>query len=121
MGVTGSGKTTVGRLLAEEVGWKYFDADDFHPAANVEKMRSGIPLTDADRGPWLAQLREVIKDCLQRNESAIFACSALKESYRTTLAINDHVKIVYLKGDYDLIKRRLQARRDHYMNPDLLD
>jgi gluconokinase len=121
MGVTGSGKTTVGRLFAENVGWKYFDADDFHSAANIEKMKRGIALNDADRKSWLESLREVIRDCLERNEPAVLACSALKESYRRILLVDERVKLVYLKGDHDLIKQRLNKRRQHYMNPKLLD
>jgi gluconokinase len=121
MGVTGSGKTTVGRLLAAELGWSYYDADDFHPPANVEKMRSGVPLNDADRQPWLETLRDLIRNCLERNEAAILGCSALKESYRRFLLLDERVELIYLKGDYDLIRQRLLKRRGHYMNPKLLD
>jgi gluconokinase len=121
MGVSGSGKTTVGRLLAQEVGWQHFDADDFHPAANIEKMKRGLPLNDADREPWLLRLREVISSCLERNESAVLSCSALKESYRSILAIDEAVHFVYLQGSSDLIRQRLSNRSDHYMNPVLLD
>ncbi|HEU5237985.1 MAG TPA: gluconokinase [Pyrinomonadaceae bacterium] len=121
MGVTGSGKTTIGRKLAESLGWKYFDADDFHSTANVGKMRSGVPLTDEDRKPWLESLRRLIQNSLANNEPAILACSALKQSYREVLLVDDRVKFVYLKGDYNLIKKRLTARSNHYMNPSLLD
>ncbi len=120
MGVTGSGKTTVGRLLAEHLGWTYFDADDFHSETNIKRMRSGIPLTDDDRRLWLARLRELVRDCLLRNENAVLACSALKESYRKFLLIDERVKLVYLKGDYEMIRERLTERRDHYMDPALL-
>ena len=120
MGVTGSGKTTIGRLFAESLGWKFFDADDFHPAANIEKMKRGVPLNDADREPWLSRVRRVISDCIERNESAVIACSALKESYRKFLSISESVKIVYLKGEPDVLEQRLRSRSDHYMNPDLL-
>ncbi len=121
MGVTGSGKTTVGQNLAASLGWQYFDADEFHSAANIEKMKSGVPLNDADRKPWLESLQRVIRDSLKKAEPAVLACSALKESYRDMLLIDERVRFVYLKGDYDLIKERLRARSDHYMNPDLLD
>lgn len=121
MGVTGSGKTTVGQLLTADVGWKYFDADDFHTAANIEKMKQGVPLNDADREPWLLRLREVIRECLATNEPAIFSCSALKESYRELLMIDDRVQLVYLKGTAQLISQRLKNRSDHYMNPALLE
>ena len=121
MGVTGSGKTTVGSQLSEELGWSYYDADDFHPRANVEKMRSGTPLDDADRRPWLEALRDLIRNCLEQDESAVLACSALKGSYREYLLIDGRVRLIYLKGDYGLIQKRLSDRRGHFMNPGLLD
>ena len=121
MGVTGSGKTTVGRLLARKLGWKYFDADDFHPAGNLDKMRSGIALDDNDRQPWLEGLRDLIRDSLKSGENAVLACSALKEKYRRLLLIDERVKLVFLKGDFQLIRRRLRKRRGHYMNPALLE
>jgi gluconokinase len=121
MGVTGSGKTTIGRLLSEELGWKYYDADDYHPASNIEKMKSGFPLDDADRRPWLEALRDLIRDCLERGETAILACSALKESYREFLMIDKRVRLIYLKGKRELIQERLSQRRGHYMNPELLN
>ena len=121
MGVTGSGKTAVGQNLAASLGWQYFDADEFHSAANIEKMKSGVPLNDADRKPWLESLQRVIRDSLKNAEPAVLACSALKKSYRDMLLIDERVRFVYLKGDYDLIKERLRARSDHYMNPSLLD
>jgi gluconokinase len=121
MGVTGSGKTTIGRLLSKEPGWKFYDADDFHPPANVEKMKSGIPLNDDDRRPWLDALSHLVRDCLERCENAVLACSALKESYREFLLVDERVKLIYLKGDYALIQKRLNERRGHYMNPRLLD
>lgn len=121
MGVTGSGKTTTGRKLAESLGWKYFDADDFHSAANVAKMRSGVALNDDDRKPWLESLQRLIQTSLMNGEPAVLACSALKQSYRDMLLIDERVKLVYLKGDYDLIKARLSLRSDHYMNPALLE
>jgi gluconokinase len=121
MGVSGSGKSTVGKKLAESLGWKYFDADDFHSKANVQKMKSGVPLTDADREPWLHELRDLIKDCLEKKTDAVLACSALKEIYRKHLLVNDDVRLVYLKGDQDMIEDRLNRRRGHFMNPALLE
>jgi gluconokinase len=119
-GVSGSGKSTVGRLLAEELGWKFYEADDFHSDASVEKMRNGTPLDDADRRLWLETLRDLIRDCLARGESAVLACSALKKSYRMFLFIDERVQFVYLKGNYEVIQNRLGSRRGHFMNPALL-
>ena len=121
MGVSGSGKTTIGRRLADELGWKFYDGDDFHPRANVEKMAHGVPLDDEDRAPWLESLRDLIRSCLVRGESAVLACSALKRSYREYLLIDENVKLVYLKGDYELIEDRLEGRRGHFMKPKMLD
>ncbi|MGH7960848.1 MAG: gluconokinase [Candidatus Binatia bacterium] len=121
MGVTGSGKTTVGRLLSQELGWKFYDADDFHPPANIGKMKQGIPLGDDDRIPWLEKLRDLVRTCLERDENAVLACSALKEAYREYLLINTQVTLVYLRGDPDLLRERLQQRRGHFMDPKLLD
>jgi gluconokinase len=120
MGVTGVGKTTIGRLVAQDLGWAFLDADDFHPPANVAKMRSGVPLTDADREPWLTALRAEIDARLARGESAVFACSALKQSYRDRLHANAAVCFVHLRGDAALIRARLLARSGHYMDPGLL-
>lgn len=121
MGVTGSGKTTAGRKLAESLGWKYFDADDFHSAGNVAKMKSGVPLNDEDRKPWLESLQCLIQESLTNDQPAVLSCSALKQIYREILIIDERVKLVYLKGDHDLIKARLSARSNHYMNPTLLE
>jgi gluconokinase len=121
MGVAGCGKTSVGKLLSESLGWRYFDADDFHPPANINKMANGIPLNDADRQPWLESLQRLITDNLDNHQSAVVACSALKQSYRNMLLVDERVLLVYLKGSYDLIAERLSARGEHYMNPDLLD
>lgn len=121
MGVTGSGKTTVGRQLSGDLGWAYYDADDFHPRANVEKMSAGVPLDDADRIPWLETLRDLIRRTLERGENGVLACSALKKSYREYLLIDERVRLIHLRGDYQLIQKRLSARREHYMNPALLD
>ena len=122
MGVAGSGKTTVGSLLAERLGWPFFDADDFHPEANLEKMRGGMALSDADRLPWLERLRELIVDCLGRNQSAVLACSALKESYRRTLAEGDpRVRFVFLQVDPEVLAQRLEQRTGHFFARPLLD
>lgn len=121
MGVSGSGKSTVGELLAERTGATFYDADDFHPRANVEKMRSGLPLTDEDRWPWLEELRALITSCLERGERAVLACSALKEEYRECLQVDGQVKFVYLKGDYSLIEERLKHRHGHFMKQGLLE
>lgn len=120
MGVSGSGKTTVGKLLAERMGCGFSDADDFHPAANVEKMRAGIPLTDDDRWPWLKALRQAIEEWEAAGKSHVVACSALKDTYRDVLSPKDDVVFVYLKGDAKTIASRLKARKGHYMNPTLL-
>ncbi len=121
IGPSGCGKTTVGRLLAETLEWDFYDADDFHSQENVDKMRSGIPLTDQDRKPWLLGLSDQIKGWNQNNGNAILACSALKASYRTLLGVDQkEVLTVYLKGDFDLLAKRLGARQGHYMNPSLL-
>jgi gluconokinase len=119
-GVSGVGKTTVGKLLARELGWRFLEADDFHPAANLEKMRSGHPLTDKDRWPWLEQLRQQIERSLSAEENAVLACSALKRSYRDHLRISDEVKFVFLRGDYALVEKQLRSRHGHFMNAKLL-
>lgn len=121
MGVSGSGKTSVGEALAEQLGWDFYDADDFHPADNVAKMASGIPLNDSDRAPWLASLHDLISASLKMDRPGVLACSALKERYRRKLLEgNPDVKIVYLKGSYELIWSRMSARKDHYMKPHML-
>jgi carbohydrate kinase (thermoresistant glucokinase family) len=120
MGVSGSGKTTVGELLAQELSWSFRDADAFHPPANVAKMSRGIPLDDSDRAPWLAAIRAHIESTLARGESGIVTCSALKESYRAA-AIPDpqRVKLVHLEGDFNLILDRMK-QREHFMKPEML-
>lgn len=121
MGVTGSGKTTIGVRLAADLGWEFCDADDLHPTANVEKMRGGVPLTDEDRAPWLELVRERIETNLRDGRGLVVACSALKAAYRERLLDGgDDVRLVYLKGDYEEIERRLFARQGHFMNPSLL-
>ena len=119
-GVSGAGKTTVGELLARELGWHFYEADDFHSPANIEKMRRGVPLTDEDRRPWLENLRELIKRCVASNENAVLACSALKRVYRKHLRVSVEVKLVFLRGDYGLVAKQLRHRRGHFMNPELL-
>ena len=119
-GVSGSGKTTVGKLLAKRLGWRFYEADDFHSQANVNKMRRGIALTDEDRWPWLVKLRKLIKRCVESDENAVMACSALKRAYRDRLRISAEVKFVFLRGDYALITEQLRRRRGHFMAPGLL-
>jgi gluconokinase len=119
-GVSGAGKTTIGKLLADEVGWRLYEADDFHSPANIEKMRSGVPLTDQDRWPWLENLRKLIKQRVEARENAVLACSALKRAYRERLRFSEEVKFVFLRGDYALIENQLRRRRGHFMNPALL-
>jgi gluconokinase len=120
MGVSGVGKTTIGQALAEQLGWRFADADDFHSAANIEKMRAGIPLDDAARAPWLQSLHDAIVGWIATGESVVLACSALKEAYRQQLRVGSEVKLVYLHGDVSLIAQRLYGRHGHYMNPELL-
>lgn len=121
MGVSGSGKTTVGSLLAHDLGWHFYDADDFHSAQNVAKMRAGIPLTDEDREDWLNALASLISDHLERSQPGVLACSALKQRYRDTLRVDPlRVKFVYLKGSEALIADRMHARAGHFMPPGLL-
>ena len=120
MGVTGSGKSTVGRLLARQLRWQFYEGDDFHPPANVEKMKRGVPLDDRDRRPWLKAIRESLRAAVDRGENAVIACSALKVSYRRMLQIRGKVIFVYLKASVPLIQRRLKKRTGHFMNPDLI-
>jgi len=121
IGVSGVGKTAIGQLLAEDLGWQFYEGDDFHPQANIDKMRQGIPLTDADRAPWLAALNRLIRDLVREGRSAVVACSALKQEYRDRLLRDTQDGcIIYLKGDYDLIRKRLHERPGHFMKANLL-
>lgn len=123
MGVTGTGKTTVGEALAARTGWQFADADDFHSAANRAKMHAGIPLTDEDRGPWLESLHKQILAWLRDGVNGILACSALKETYRTELTDGTGpraVRFVFLSGPPGLIRQRMEARHGHYMPESLL-
>jgi gluconokinase len=120
MGVVGAGKTTVGSLLAQELVWQFADADDFHSAANKEKIRQGIGLTDEDRGPWLVRLRAAIEDWIAQKQNVVFACSALKRKYRQELDAGPEVRFVYLKGSTALIARRLHARTGHFADEHIL-
>lgn len=133
MGVSGSGKTSIGKRLAKTIICEFADADDFHPRANKEKMRSGVPLTDEDRLPWLQDLRKLISDHQSESKSLILACSALKQNYRRVLEGTEDesqqqstskqqskVIFVWLKVDFETVQKRLKKRRHEFMNPDLL-
>jgi len=121
MGVSGSGKTTVGELLAADLGWAFWDGDQLHPPANIAKMSAGIPLTDADRAPWLAAIRASIDRRLARKENGVVACSALREQYRHLLVSDPaQVKVVCLWGDFGLIAQRMLRRKGHFMKENLL-
>ncbi|WP_434149207.1 gluconokinase [Methylocaldum gracile subsp. desertum] len=121
LGVSGSGKSTIGQRLAERLRWPFFDGDDFHPVQNIEKMARGQPLTDADREPWLDRLAELIETSVATGRSAVIACSALRHSYRKRLARGHReVVFVYLKGSFELIRERLARRQEHFMPLDLL-
>ena len=122
IGVSGSGKTTVSEQLAKTLNYEFQDADDFHPFQNIEKMRQNIPLTDQDRQPWLQTLQDAIQQWLKQNKNVILACSALKQDYRKQLLVNpQQMQLVYLKGSYELIEKRLKQRSNHYMKVELLE
>ena len=122
MGVSGCGKTTVGKLLAKSLGGEFFDGDDFHPEGNVEKMRSGVPLTDADRHGWLRKLNEFLLERENAEATTVLACSALKQAYRDKLAAGISItpRLVFLRGTFETIWDRMKARKDHYMPASLL-
>ena len=122
MGVSGSGKSTLGRALANSLSWHFIEGDDFHPPENVDKMSRGEPLDDADRQPWLAALNARLREHAAAREGAVLACSALKKAYRETLSSKvDDLHFVFLRGDPEVILRRLARRRGHFMPPSLLD
>ncbi len=122
MGIAGSGKTTVGTLLAERLGWRFMDADDFHPAANVAKMARGEPLDDGDRAPWLEAMRAALAETIAKKSDVVLACSALKQGYRDRLSIDPAMmRWVYLKGDTQLLAARLAGRKGHFMKAGMLD
>jgi gluconokinase len=121
MGVSGSGKTTIGALLAKSLKWRFYEGDDLHSAANRSKMSHGIPLTDADRLPWLHRIRQLIERLLAQGLDAVITCSALKQSYREVIVSDPRqVRVVYLKGSPNLIKARLGERTGHFMPSSLL-
>ena len=120
MGPAGSGKTTVGKMLAAQLKWDFYDGDNFHSPANIEKMSRGIPLSDDDRIPWLNSIREAILQWDAQHRNVVLACSALKRSYRELLQINSNVKLVYLKGSYELLRQRLHSRKGHYAGERIL-
>lgn len=121
-GVSGSGKTTVGRALASSLGWSFHDADDLHSAENIERMRQGLALDDAMREPWLRRVRAVIEDALRDGRGAVVACSALKAKYRRILSEGlEPVRFVFLDAERELLKDRLAERRDHFAGPALID
>jgi gluconokinase len=120
MGVCGCGKSTIGEALADSLGWPFYDADEFHPAANVAKMAAGQPLDDSDRWPWLDRIADELRQVLARGGHAVLACSALKEAYRERLRRAGDVRFIYLKGDAPTIAARLAARTHKYMPSSLL-
>ena len=121
MGPMGSGKTTIGKMLAGKLGWLFYDGDSFHPKENVEKMRAGIALTDGDRRLWLEKLRDSIQHWLKERQDTILACSALKQAYRNILGVDQKtVRTVYLKGSYQLLRERIEERQHPYMDKNLL-
>lgn len=115
MGVSGTGKTTVGKLLSEQLGYPFFDGDDFHPEENIKKMASGTPLNDDDRKEWLLKLNQLAVE--KQDMGAVIACSALKKAYRSLLraGMGSNLRFIYLEGSYDLVKSRLENRKDHFM------
>ena len=120
MGTTGAGKTTIGNLLAAQLGWQFADADSFHPPANIDKMSHGIPLNDEDRAPWLAAMRGAILEWIAAGKNVVLACSALKRAYRDELRAGPEVRIIYLKGNYALFAERIHQRHGHFAGEGIL-
>ena len=120
MGTTGAGKTTVGKLLAARLGWIFLDADDFHPPANIEKIKHGIPLTDADRLPWLEKIHSELVRLSAAAKNVVLACSALKQSYRDQLSAGLEIHIVYLRGSYEQMRRHIEHRHGHFAGESIL-
>ncbi|MEX2346710.1 MAG: gluconokinase [Balneolaceae bacterium] len=123
MGVSGCGKTVIGNLLSKKLGLPFFDGDEFHPGSNIKKMESGRPLTDNDRLPWLNHIADKMEHLDEQNQGGIFACSALKKTYRNILRRKQEtdIRFIYLKGERELIARRLSERENHFMPAELLD
>jgi len=120
MGTTGAGKTTIGKLITMRLGWTFLDADDFHPPANIEKMKHGIPLTDADRAPWLGNIHSRLQQLAAENKNAVLACSALKQSYRDTLSAGLAMRTVFLRGTYEQMRKHILARHGHFAGESIL-
>lgn len=120
MGTTGAGKTTVGKLLAARLDWPFLDADDFHPPANIEKMKHGFPLTDADRAPWLANMHAELQRLTSQGKNVVLACSALKQSYRETLSAGLDFRLIYLRGTYAQMRQHILARHGHFAGEAIL-
>jgi gluconokinase len=120
MGTTGAGKTTIGELVAQRLGWIFLDADDFHPPANIGKMKHGIPLTDADRAPWLANIHARLQQLSAQGKHSVLACSALKQSYRDTLSAGLDMRVVYLRGTYEQMRKHILARHGHFAGESIL-
>jgi gluconokinase len=120
MGTTGAGKTTLGKILAARLRWTFLDADDFHSPANIDKMHHGIPLTDADRLPWLGKIHSELQRQTQSGKNIVLACSALKQSYRDLLSAEVDMRLVYLRGTYDVMRQRIESRHGHFAGEDIL-